>query len=262
MYKKHDITNAVNAIMEVQAKLKEVGPPEEDPMAELYRDVEFVDDVTGAPLDKNLTMAARRSEIAFFRKRGVYVKVPRQKGMRVLSTRWLDVNKGDESSPEYRARLVGREIAREKREDLFAATPPLESLKLIMARCASRQMHREKGERFLIMSNDVKRAYFYAEAPRPLYIDIPEEDREPGDEGMVGCLQLSLYGTRDAAMNWAREYTSKLESWGFRKGSSSPCNFYHPAKDVSVTVHGDDFTSAGTESSLMWLKASWSRVMK
>ena len=40
---------------------------------------------------------------------------------------WVDANKGDKENPEYRRRLVAKEIKRDKREDLFAATPPLEA---------------------------------------------------------------------------------------------------------------------------------------
>ena len=47
---------------------------------------------------------------------------------------------------------------------------------------------------------DVKRPYSYAKARRPVFIEIPEEDREEGEENMIGQLQLSLYGTRDAAL--------------------------------------------------------------
>ena len=49
------------------------------------------------------------------------------------------------------------------------------------------------------MTNDVKRAYFYAPVTRPIYIIIPPEDQQLGDEDKVGQLNLSLYGTRDAA---------------------------------------------------------------
>ena len=35
---------------------------------------------------------------------------------------------------------------------------------------------------------------------------------------MVGKLNLSLYGTRDAALNRASEYTSYLKSMGFIQG--------------------------------------------
>ena len=56
------------------------------------------------------------------------------------------------------------------------------------------------------MVNDVSRAYFYAKAIRNVYVEIAEEDHEPGDENMVGELQYSMYGTRDAAQNWEFEY--------------------------------------------------------
>ena len=48
---------------------------------------------------------------------------------------------------------------------------------------------------------DVSRAYFYAPAKRSIYIEIPLEDLEVGDENKVAQLDLSFYGTRDAAKN-------------------------------------------------------------
>lgn len=104
------------------------------------------------------------------------------------------------------------------------------------------------------MAIDVSRAYFYAESIRPVFIELPTEDRLPGDEGLVGRLNLSLYGTRDAAQNWSIEYTQTLRAAGFIVGKASPCNFRHATRDLIVTVHGDDFTSAGSEEDLVWLK--------
>ena len=135
--------------------------------------------------------------------------------MGVITTKWLDVNKGDEITPNYRARLVGREIAWEKRDDLYAATPPLESLKALVSVCSSSQ---QGASPHRIMAVDVKRAYFYAPATRDLFVKIPKEDKEDGDEGMVAKLKLSLYGTRDAALKWANTYTEFLEELGFTRG--------------------------------------------
>jgi hypothetical protein len=104
------------------------------------------------------------------------------------------------------------------------------------------------------MTIDVRRAYFYAPAQRAVYIEIPIEDREPGDEDKVGKLNLSLYGTRDAALNWTAEYTKTLEGLGFVKGRASTCNFRHVSRDIKLTVHGDDFLVAGPRSDLDWLK--------
>jgi hypothetical protein len=100
---------------------------------------------------------------------------------------------------------------------------------------------------------DIKRAYFYAKARRDVYVKIPDEDMEPGDENRVAKLRLSLYGTRDAAQNWAREYGSHLCSIGFEKGKASPCNFYHKERGIRLTCHGDDFFVAASLKSIEWL---------
>ena len=253
--KTYDISETFERLLSIRAKVEDLAvPPEEDYLKELYEGLEFMDDVTGAPLDKSRAIKARKLEMDFFRRMGVYTKVPREKYMKVITTRWLDVNKGDEASPDYRARLVGREIKMDKRADLFAATPPLERLRMILSICAMNQQNVDGGENFVVMKNDIKRAYFHAPMTRPVYIVIPDEDWEEGDEVRVGQLNLSLYGTRDAAMNWALKFTTFLEEIGFETGKASPCNFYHPERQLSTTVHGDDFTSTGRERDLQWLE--------
>ena len=54
-------------------------------------------------------------------------------GKEPIGTRWVDVSKGDEANPEYRSRLVAQEIKRDNRDDLFAATPPLEAKQMLMS---------------------------------------------------------------------------------------------------------------------------------
>ena len=51
---------------------------------------------------------------------------------------------------------------------------------------------------FSLDFGDVTRAYFYARARRKVYVELPEEDWE---EGVRGRLEMSKYGTRDAAQN-------------------------------------------------------------
>ena len=58
---------------------------------------------------------------------------------------------------------------------------------------------------------------------------------------MVGMLNLSLYGTKDAAQNLQNEYTSFMIGLGFKVGKASPCNVYHSRLNTTCTVHGDDF---------------------
>ena len=75
----------------------------------------------------------------------------------------------------------------------------------------------------------------------------------------MGRLNLSLYGTRDAAQNWAIEYTRTLRAAGFEPGRASPCNFVHTVRDLAVTVHGDDFTATGPVEDLAWLEEVFRR---
>ncbi len=67
--------------------------------------------------------------------------------------RWVDVNKGGKEKPEYRCRMVAKEIKKDRREDLFAATPPLEAKNVLFSLSAG------MPEACLDFA-DVVRAYF------------------------------------------------------------------------------------------------------
>ena len=103
------------------------------------------------------------------------------------------------------------------------------------------------------MINDVSRAYFYALATRDLYIDLPKEYPEFGSD-RVGKLNLSLYGTRDAAKNWQKTLTAHLMKLGFSQGEGHPAIFVHRARDIWVLVHGDDYCSTGESEDLKWFE--------
>ena len=97
------------------------------------------------------------------------------------------------------------------------------------------------------MVQDVRKAFFFAPATRNIFIELALEEAEPG---MVGKLEKSLYGTRDAALNWAEAYTKVPITMEYEKGTSSPCSFHCKEWDVSTVVHGDDFLSEGPTWSL------------
>ena len=138
----------------------------------------FVDDVNGGnELDKHLVIEARKTEMECFKKMAVYCKVPRsevkKQGGKIISTRWVDTDRGYRGNANHRSRLVAREIKKDKRQDMFSATPPLETLKLHVADCAKGQ---RQAKPLRIGTFDVSRAYFYAPVTRPLFINIPDED--------------------------------------------------------------------------------------
>ena len=58
-----------------------------------------------------MVQEARYEEIMFIDQVKLWNVVPRPNdGSKVIDTRWVDVNKGDESEPIVRARLVAKEI--------------------------------------------------------------------------------------------------------------------------------------------------------
>ena len=181
----------------------------------------YWDDMSGQELDAGMTRAARAEEICEIHKMGVYEKVTieeclRETGRMPIGTRWVDTNKGDLNSPKIRSRLVAQEIARHKQPELFAATPPLEYLRFLVSCVASSQWSASPTR---LMVQDVKKAYFYADATRKVYVKLPDEDKKAGEEHLCGVLRKSLYGTRDAAFNWTSAYTKVLvEDLGFEKG--------------------------------------------
>ena len=107
---------------------------------------------------------------------------------------------------------------------------------------------------------DIKRAYFFAPASRRMYNKPPEEDQLPGEEGMLGELKLSLYGTRDAAMNWTKRYTEHLIGIGFKCGLASACNLTHEKRNIKMTCQVDDFVIIATEDDICWLIEEMKKV--
>ena len=66
----------------------------------------------------------------------------------------------------------------------------------------------------------------------------------------MALLNRSLYGTRDAAMNWQEEVANEMHRWGFSRGQYNPCLYSHAERKVRVFLHGDDFASVDNRASL------------
>ena len=172
-------------------------------------------DVSGKSLKPELVKQARKEEIENFKMMSVYSKVPIKECVRVtgkqpIAVRWVDINKQDEHNPKYRSSLVAKEIWRSPMPELYAATPPLECLWMVISDVMNGSGRSGGHAKKNPLACGVSRAYFYAPSIRPVFVKIVEEDQEPGDEEMCGCLNVSMHGTRDAALNWHEHYRQHL----------------------------------------------------
>ena len=151
-------------------------------------------------MNPELVREARREELKCVRSRRVYEIVPwsravERTGKPPIRTRWVDTNKGSAGDPEYRSRWVAQEFRIGVDNSLYAATPPLEAVREVISDAAS-----NKGR--IIVTIDVRRAYFYAPVAREMHVDLPLEDAMQHNERKCGRLKISLYGTRDATKHW------------------------------------------------------------
>ena len=69
--------------------------------------------MSGEPLNVEIVKAARKLELEFFERMGVYTRVHRTQALasgkgKIVQGRWIDVNKGSSESPDYRSRYVER----------------------------------------------------------------------------------------------------------------------------------------------------------
>jgi hypothetical protein len=214
----------------------------------------YWDAITNEELPADLTAEARAEELAFMKEWGVWDVVPvsecwKTTGKRPLQSKWVDVNKGDLKRPVVRSRFVAKEFADKRSDEFFAATPPLEALRMLLSHVASGRRSGKGGRKVLVI--DARKAHLHALAERLVYVDLPPEVKEPGK-----CARLCrcLYGTRDAPARWEAFLASELEKMGFARGKASPCCFNHTSSDIKCIVHGDDFVFTGNDSDLQWVQ--------
>ena len=122
-------------------------------------------------------------------------------------------------------------------DGLFAATPPLEALRLLLRWAATVEGKGigsfagawGRGKRKGILIADVARVVFEASGRRDVCAELPEEALEEGESAgdVVGKLMASLYGARDASAKRQEEVNKSLKQWGFKMRRYNPCAYFH-----------------------------------
>lgn len=168
----------------------------------------YNDDLTGQALDAALVRAAKKKELEHFDGKDVWELRPisecrRLTGKAPVTVRWVDMNKGDDTTPNVRSRLVARQIRQAGEDAIFTPTPPLGALRQIIPMAAtdmpSRPLHvrdPESNRRTQLSAIEVPRAYFNAstDSTDPTFVMLPPE--HPGcQQDMCGLLQSTCTGT-------------------------------------------------------------------
>ena len=94
------------------------------------------DDDKGGWLDPELCAKARREEVEYIRCHKMYTRVPERRAYvrrRPSRQEWAETDKGQPGKPNVRARWVAKECKPHGRPELYATTPPMEALKLVLS---------------------------------------------------------------------------------------------------------------------------------
>ena len=240
------------------------GPVPEEPFIDPQQFEEWYwDDVNGGWLDSEKVKEARKLEMEYLKKQAVYEKRPMSEALKVtgrrpIPVRWLDTDKGDPTKPNFRSRLVVKDIKAAKSESeqlpqnlLFSSTPPLESMRLLCSLMSTQKLSK-RGQKLKLGLWDISRAHFYGIPKRTIYIELPDEDASYTESGEKECglLMKSMYGTQDAPNIWQSHYTGLLESVGICRGKSNASVFYRDRDGIRIVVHGDDFLVLGDDQGL------------
>ena len=172
-------------------------------------DAQVLDEHTGEALPPALVAKAREEEVSMMEAWDVWDVITKEEawgltGKSPLKGRWVDCNKGDRDDYDVRCRWVAKEVAHQHSDQFFAATPPLEALRLILSEAATEpppagQGRRGGGPRKKVMLLDAKKAHLHAPAVRDVCVELPPERAQPGH---CCWLKRCLYGTRGAPQQW------------------------------------------------------------
>lgn len=205
----------------------------------------YLDECTHGGLDIDLVKAARCDEISDFSfntwKLTTESEARKKPNATVVGGRWVLCNKGGNVTPNVRARSAATGVDRDADLAFYAATPPLEAIRMLL----SKHAHAKHGGATDIKLNFrcIKKAYFNALSTHEVYARVPRELGIP--PGTIGKLKRCCYGTRDAGMLWEEAYSKKLAAAGSTRGRASPCCVFAKSRRLAAVCHGDDFGCPG-----------------
>ena len=128
-----------------------------------------------------------------------------------------------------------------KREDVFAATPPLAAMRFILSRAVSRGHGRCLG------LWDVSVAFFHAATEEEVFVRPPKNMRK---DKATRKLLKAMHGTQVASSRWQRLVRDTLCDGHWKVLTSVRCVAYNETEDSLVMFHGDDILAEGHDSSL------------
>ena len=214
-----------------------------------FRD-NYKDEYTQESLPSEWVQQAIHDELDFLNQK-VWIGTPMSvamadPGAKIIGTRWIINNKGDANEPDVRARLVAQEVAQHGDMSFFAATPPLESKRMLFSQYSTERSRR--GQALKLSFIDVRKAYFHGVPSRKIYVKLPSEMGCGKD--MVGKLENASMDAGTPARFGRASMATLCVQWASSRGLRPPA--------VSIIPRGTSpWSSTGTISRRWELQLGW-----
>ena len=162
--------------------------------------------------------------------------LPEETLSKAISTRWVKVRKSD---GKVRCRVVVRGYTQEvnDRDEVFASTPSLTTLKLLLTLTSAFG--------WFVTTGDVSTAFLHAPMDTDIFVIPPLEFYPEG--GVLWKLKRALYGLRNAPKLWQEHFAACMKKNGFERMKSDPNLYVHKEKRLYVLAYVDDLMFFGSK---------------
>ena len=199
-------------------------------------------------VDAESWAASEAAEIAAWRARDVFERVPITDGMVIVSAKWVYKKKtlGDGSLDKYKGRYCARGFSQHygvDYDETFAPTLNISSLRVLLQLTATFKLH--------LRHFDIHTAYLYADLDTNVFLQ-PAPDFE--DPGYVWRLKKAVYGLKNSARCWNQHFHNHLLSIGFTQSQFDPCVYIRGSHSddtfLALATFVDDIAAAGSNVTL------------
>ncbi|KAJ9545044.1 hypothetical protein OSB04_024751 [Centaurea solstitialis] len=203
-------------------------------------------------------LLAMQEELLQFKRNKVYRLVPRPQDKSIIKTKWIFINKKDESGLIVRnkARLVAKAYSQQEGidyDETFAPVARIEAIRIFLAYAAHKNIK--------VFQMDVKSAFLIGVLHEEVYIEQPEGFVDPDFPDHVCILDKALYGLKQAPRAWYETLTNHLLSKGFKRGTIDTTLSLKKEGDdlLLVQIYVDDIIFGSTNPELC---TKFSKIME
>ena len=155
---------------------------------------------------------------------------------------------------EVRARVVLKDFAHTRRDDVYAPTPTSMTIRILLLYAALLKLQ--------VSTADVRVAFMHATASVAKYARPPSEQRVPG---WLWLIEKAMNGMRTGARDWCDLVCEIIvDKMGWTRGTADPQLYIDPKSAARMVVHTDDpiLAARSEDTARIWAEVGQHVLLK